>query len=111
MAKRRKMGLHGSPEHHQQRAERLATIASKDAKIAIKLMGDGRCADALDALVTSAKTLGEMTAHAQEGHIAVGSLLRESFYPANSDLHQLIRSCAVKKKAGLSGMRRRRSRR
>jgi hypothetical protein len=111
MAKRRKMGLHGSPEHHRQKAEKLANVASKDAKVAIKLMGEGRCAEALDALVFSSKALGEMTAHAQEGHIAVSSLLRESFHPANSDLHHLIRSCAVKKKGGLGAMRRRRSRR
>jgi hypothetical protein len=108
MAKRRKMGLHGSVAHHRMMAEAQIAEADEIAREAHSLANSGSCQRALKTLIEAVDYYGSAITHGAEG-----SMNPKGLGDANSSIafarETFSRKCMVK--GALDGMRRRRSRR
>ena len=110
MAKRRKMGLHGSPEHHDAKAKRLGRALEHESAGALKAVQRGDCVSALTFTISASDVLGELRAHAVEAGKNIGNFADLS---ALSRAKAALRPCVVTKAKAqpMAGMRRRKARR
>jgi hypothetical protein len=113
MAKRRKMGLHGSPEHHAEQAVSWMEEAESEYTKAANFVKSRRCGAALKTLVEAVGSHEAGIVHEDESNRSTPENLRKSVRKKKAIAYgEFAKKCIVAKaKPALSGMRRRRSRR